>query len=291
MSVTRVHLSRASISHLACTPTGTGVVNHNTFPRAHKATHDHIHSYSQLQENQFLSSSSVSPIPSSSPSSSFSSSSPSCSAAHGRQNLVILGTGWGSYSVLKNIKKRRRLRELFNIIVISPRNHFLFTPLLASTTVGTLEFRSIIEPVRNTGFRDEHHFHLSHAVGLDIEGKAVECVSVLDPSAVYRVVYDKLVIGVGAVSNDFNVPGVKEHAFFLKVRYVDLQFVFLLGATRGSIFPPPPPVSVKIEVKGDKGKVSVGVYVHVLYLDLSQKNPKKNNFDSYGYHSNLYSGC
>ena len=71
---------------------------------------------------------------------------------------MILGTGWGSYSVLRSVNKK-----LFDVIVISPRNHFLFTPLLASTTVGTLEFRSIIEPVRNTGFRDEHHFHLSHA--------------------------------------------------------------------------------------------------------------------------------
>lgn len=54
----------------------------------------------------------------------------------GREKLVILGTGWGSYSVLKNINKK-----LYDVIVISPRNHFLFTPLLASTTVGTLEFR------------------------------------------------------------------------------------------------------------------------------------------------------
>lgn len=60
-----------------------------------------------------------------------------------REKLVILGTGWGSYSILKKVDKK-----LFDVIVISPRNHFLFTPLLASTTVGTLEFRSIIEPVR-----------------------------------------------------------------------------------------------------------------------------------------------
>lgn len=60
-----------------------------------------------------------------------------------RERLVILGTGWGSYSVLKKVDKK-----LYDVIVISPRNHFLFTPLLASTTVGTLEFRSIIEPVR-----------------------------------------------------------------------------------------------------------------------------------------------
>ena len=55
-----------------------------------------------------------------------------------RQKVVILGTGWGSYSVLKNVNKK-----LFDVIVVSPRNHFLFTPLLASTTVGTLEFRYV----------------------------------------------------------------------------------------------------------------------------------------------------
>ena len=60
-----------------------------------------------------------------------------------RKRLVILGTGWGSYSVLRKVDKKQ-----FDAIVISPRNHFLFTSLLASTTVGTLEFRSIIEPVR-----------------------------------------------------------------------------------------------------------------------------------------------
>ena len=132
--------------------------------------------------------------------------------SHNRKRLVVLGTGWGSYSVLKNVNKK-----LFDVIVISPRNHFLFTPLLASTTVGTLEFRSIIEPVRNSGFRDEHHFHLSFARGLDTERQLVHCESALDPGKTYSVNYDLLVIGVGAVPNDFGIPGVKEYAFFLKV--------------------------------------------------------------------------
>ena len=131
------------------------------------------------------------------------------------KTVVILGTGWGSYSVLKNINKAK-----FDVIVVSPRNHFLFTPLLASTTVGTLEFRSIIEPVRNTGFRDHHHFHSSRAISLDTQSQAVTCQSELDPTRIYSLSYDKLVIGVGAVSNTFGVPGVEEHAFFLKVRKV-----------------------------------------------------------------------
>lgn len=113
-------------------------------------------------------------------------------------------------------------KKLFDVIVISPRNHFLFTPLLASTTVGTLEFRSIIEPIRNSGFRDEHHFHLSCATGLDPDKRVVQCVSALDPGMSYDVEYDVLVVAVGAVPNDFNIPGVKEHAFFLKVWLINI---------------------------------------------------------------------
>lgn len=133
-----------------------------------------------------------------------------------KQKLVILGTGWGSYSVLKSVKRNKSLSKRYSVVVISPRNHFLFTPLLASTTVGTLEFRSIIEPVRNAGFSDEHNFHLSYARELDVEGKVLHCESALALGNTYQVPYDKLVIGVGAVANDFGIPGVKEHAYFLR---------------------------------------------------------------------------
>lgn len=134
----------------------------------------------------------------------------SASKTLARQKLVILGTGWGSYSVLKHIDKK-----IFDVIVVSPRNHFLFTPLLCSTTVGTLEFRSIIESVRNTGFRDEHHFQLAEATKLYPEERRLICKSTLNGEEL-ELNYDKLVIGVGAVSNTFGVPGVYEHAFFLK---------------------------------------------------------------------------
>lgn len=128
----------------------------------------------------------------------------------GREQLVILGSGWGSYSVLKNIDKR-----FYDVIVVSPRNHFLFTPLLCSTTVGTLEFRSIIEPIRNTGFRHADHFHLASASDIDMKNKKVKCKSVLSESE-YEIPYDKLVIGVGAMSNSFGITGVEKYAVFLK---------------------------------------------------------------------------
>ncbi|XP_005100464.1 internal alternative NAD(P)H-ubiquinone oxidoreductase A1, mitochondrial [Aplysia californica] len=135
----------------------------------------------------------------------------SSSNGNQRKTLVILGTGWSGYSVLKNIDKK-----IYDVIVVSPRNHFLFTPLLCSTTVGTLEFRSIIEPVRNTGFRQSAHFHLSYVTQVDTEQQQIACTSVLQPDLQYNLPFDKLVIGVGALTNTFGVPGVNENAFFLK---------------------------------------------------------------------------
>ena len=127
-----------------------------------------------------------------------------------RKKLILLGTGWGSYSVLKNINK-----QLYDVIVVSPRNHFLFTPLLNSTTVGTLEFRSIIEPVRNSKFRDDHHFQLSKAVALKPDEKCLVCKTELTDNE-YELTYDYLVISVGCISNTFGIPGVQEYAYFLK---------------------------------------------------------------------------
>merc|ERR1712226_1699416 len=140
----------------------------------------------------------------------FSSSDPT----HGGKNrgkVVVLGTGWASYSFLKTID-----RSKFDVTVVSPRNYFLFTPLLASTTVGTLEFRSIIEPVRNIGFKDAEMFHLAHATSVDTTENVVNCRSWVKDDLEYSLPFDKLVIGVGCLSNTFNIPGVQQHALFLK---------------------------------------------------------------------------
>jgi hypothetical protein len=61
-----------------------------------------------------------------------------------KPRLVVLGSGWGACRLLKDIDT-----HLYDVISVSPRNHMVFTPLLASTCVGTLEFRSVAEPVRS----------------------------------------------------------------------------------------------------------------------------------------------
>lgn len=61
-----------------------------------------------------------------------------------RKKVVVLGTGWAATSFLKTLNNRE-----YEVQVVSPRNYFAFTPLLPSVTCGTVEARSIVEPVRN----------------------------------------------------------------------------------------------------------------------------------------------
>jgi len=121
--------------------------------------------------------------------------------------LVILGTGFGAFNLV------RYLQCDYDVTVISRHNHFLFTPLLPSTTVGTIEFRSIIEPIRHA--RKDIRFYHACATGLDISASRVHCTD-LEGELHFDVGYDILVLAVGAVSNTFGIPGVAEHAMFLK---------------------------------------------------------------------------
>jgi NADH:ubiquinone reductase (non-electrogenic) len=123
------------------------------------------------------------------------------------RRLLLLGTGFGAFNLLRNLPTD------FDITVVSPRNHFLFTPLLPSTTVGTIEFRSIIEPIRHA--RQNLRFYHATAENLDLDQSVVACRG-LDRSDIFDVPYDMLVVAVGAVSNTFGVPGVGEHALFLR---------------------------------------------------------------------------
>jgi NADH:ubiquinone reductase (non-electrogenic) len=122
--------------------------------------------------------------------------------------LLILGTGFGAFALLRGIDLRA-----YDVTVVSPRNHFLFTPLLPSTAVGTLEFRTVIEPVRARRSGDQ--FVLGKGVALDVEKKQVRCRSVLCETE-WDQPYDVLAIAVGCVPATFGVPGVEQHAIFLK---------------------------------------------------------------------------
>lgn len=129
-----------------------------------------------------------------------------------KPKLVVLGTGWGSIALLKGLNP-----DDYHVTIVSPSNYFLFTPMLPSATVGTLELRSLVEPVRAIVAKLGGHFMRAEAVDVDFSEKLVE-VSAPGPDGVkqnFYLPYDKLVIGVGSITNPHGVKGL-EHCHFLK---------------------------------------------------------------------------
>lgn len=113
------------------------------------------------------------------------------------------GTGWGSVSLLKKLDT-----ENYNVVVVSPRNYFLFTPLLPSCTVGTIEHRSIMEPIRNflRHKKAAVKYYEAEATKIDYEKRLVY---INDESPIKgdvsqtQIPFDMLVVGVGAENATF----------------------------------------------------------------------------------------
>ncbi|KAJ5515094.1 FAD-dependent pyridine nucleotide-disulfide oxidoreductase [Penicillium fimorum] len=145
---------------------------------------------------------------------------------------------------------RRLSQKIYAPLIISPRSYFVFTPLLTNTASGSLDFSNIVEPVRDP--RAKVDFIQAAARAVNLKKKTVLCEATVVKSGVtesprtaenerrtedgpqttnmkpmqaqrqweqgetFEVPYDKLVIAVGAVSQTFGTPGVRENAMFFK---------------------------------------------------------------------------
>ncbi|CAD0092239.1 unnamed protein product, partial [Aureobasidium vineae] len=147
--------------------------------------------------------------------------------------------GWAGYTLARDLDPKK-----YQVVVVSPRSYFVFTPLLASTSTGTLEFRTALEPVRSRrtkveffqGWADSVDFATKtlkveeavenpwQAMALTADGREDQNANQLEQEKgakakkgkMFEMNYDKLVVSVGCYSQTFGTPGVKENAYFLK---------------------------------------------------------------------------
>ncbi|BEJ16244.1 hypothetical protein CspHIS471_0508490 [Cutaneotrichosporon sp. HIS471] len=133
------------------------------------------------------------------------------SKCSGKPRVVIIGGGWGAVSILKTLPP-----TAYNVTLIAPDNYFCFTPLLPSACVGTVEVRTLVEPLRRLIARVHGHFLQGSAMDVEMAERLleVEVPTAEGPMRAY-VPYDKLVIAVGSKSNEHGVKGL-EHCYQLK---------------------------------------------------------------------------
>ncbi len=138
-----------------------------------------------------------------------------------RQNIIIVGAGFGGITALLKLHKllkRRGLLDRYRLVLISKTGHHLLTPALyeiaaiprdeagAQALKSTLciPVEEIIARTPGTKFVDEA------ITGLDSEARTVTL------TRGEKVPFAYAVLAIGAETNFFNVPGLKEHAYPLK---------------------------------------------------------------------------
>lgn len=130
-----------------------------------------------------------------------------------KEKLVVLGTGWGAASLLSDIDNSK-----YDVTVISPRNYFLFTPMLAGAGTGTVDIRSITQPIRN--FNKKAKYLEAAATSVDPKTRTITCSGIVCGEFCdiedFEVSYDRLVVAVGAQTATFGIEGVEEYCLFLK---------------------------------------------------------------------------
>ena len=151
-----------------------------------------------------------------------------------KKKIVIVGSGWATATFLKTLQEQHMDQD-WSVTVVSPRNYFLYTPLLPSTITGLVEERSIVEPMRSL-VKDKGSFVEASVLDIDPQKKELLCEKTycsvcaakkarMDPSQgefvtdhdhTFTMPYDVLVLAVGSVTADFGVDGVRKHCWFLK---------------------------------------------------------------------------
>jgi NADH dehydrogenase FAD-containing subunit len=139
-----------------------------------------------------------------------------------KPKVLVVGSGWASHAFIKCIDT-----EKFRVLVVSPTNYFVFTPMLASTSVGTTEARSIVESTRESN--PTVKYLEGKVMEVDVENKSMKVklgqgrITDDDPfhedQEVIDISYDVAVYsaGVGPLSASKRTQGLsKDNVHFLK---------------------------------------------------------------------------
>ena len=123
-----------------------------------------------------------------------------------RHRVVVVGAGFGGLRATKALRGAP-----VDVVLVDANNYHLFQPLLYQVATAGLDADDIAYPARGIFHRQANvDVVMGRVTGADLDRRELQ-VEGLGPLG-----YDSLVVGAGAVTATFGVPGVAEHAFALK---------------------------------------------------------------------------
>ena len=134
--------------------------------------------------------------------------------------IVVVGGGAGGLELATQLGRKLGKKKLAQIILVDKNRTHIWKPLLHEVATGSLD--SDLDGVVYSAHAAKHgyQFQLGTFCGLSPEDKSISVAPITDDNGKVllperQIQFDKLVIAIGSVSNDFNTPGVKDNCFFL----------------------------------------------------------------------------
>jgi NADH:quinone reductase (non-electrogenic) len=139
-----------------------------------------------------------------------------------KTQIVIVGGGAGGLELARRLGARFG-RKNHDIVLIERNLTHIWKPLLHEVAAGSLDANLDEVGYRSHGHRWGYRFFLGSLQSLDRKRRRVVVAPLVDVDgtelmAAHSIRYDYLVLAVGGVTNDFNIPGVHENCLFLDDR-------------------------------------------------------------------------
>lgn len=138
-------------------------------------------------------------------------------------HIIIVGGGAGGLELATLLGRKFGRSKQAKISLIDYSATHLWKPLLHEVAAGVLNSNE--DEINYLALASQNYFHFTQGklAGLDRAKKQIKLAALVNPqqemiSSAKVVSYDILVIAIGSIANDFNIPGVLQHAVFLDSR-------------------------------------------------------------------------
>lgn len=138
-------------------------------------------------------------------------------------NIVVVGGGAGGLPLVTRLGRRLGKQKKANITLVDCAYSHVWKPRFHEVATGAIDADLDALDYRAHASQNHYRFEPGKFIGMDAEQQTITLAPITDHQGntvlpERTLPYDYLVLAIGSQSNDFNTPGVKEHAFFLDSR-------------------------------------------------------------------------
>jgi NADH:ubiquinone reductase (H+-translocating) len=134
-------------------------------------------------------------------------------SAQQKTRILILGGGFAGLHAAMRLDETLARDPGIEVTLVNRDNFFLFTPMLHEVAASDLDLTNIVNPVRK--LLKHINFFAGEVDSINLERKLVTVSHGFDHHH-HELPYDHLVIGLGSITNFFNLPGLEKRALTMK---------------------------------------------------------------------------